>query len=105
MKKTLVMLGMALSLSGCLTTTHRMHIDALRYMKADCANKQAQISFLESQMTTPVDRLTSLYNMSGMMGILTMKADGSYEQNEAIRSREYDSVAKRLIWELRTNCP
>lgn len=103
MKKTLLMVSL-IALGAC-TTTHRMDINDLRWMQADCSNKQAQISFLETQMTTPMDRLASISNMTGVFGILSMKSDGSYEQHKAIANREYDSVAKRLIWELRTNCP
>lgn len=101
--KTLAIIVLAVGLSAC-STTHRMDIYDMRYMQADCANKEAQIRFLETQMTSPMDRVSSLSNFAGILGLLSMKSDGSAGQHRAIVDREYDSIAKRLIWELRTNC-
>jgi len=96
---------MTLFLSGCLTTTHRMNINDLYAMEPDCANKEAQIRFLETQMTTQMDRLSATYNTTGMMSGLISALNGTYTQHKAMANREYDAAAKRLIWRLYSECP
>ena len=105
MKKIALVSVLALTLSGCLTTTHRMDIYDLRYMQPDCANKEAQIRFLKTQMSTPEDRLKAAMNTRGLFSGLMGALNGTYTQQRAIEQREYDAIAKRLIWELRTTCP
>lgn len=76
-------------MSGC--ATQRMDINDLSTYKVDCANKDAQIRFLESQITTPNDRLASMFMFDR-------------QQASAMTNREYDAVAKKLIWDLKTHC-
>ena len=104
MKKIILLSAVVLSLAAC-SSTHRMDIYDLRYMKTDCANKEAQIRFLETQMSTPYDRLAAASKTRGLIGGLMLAMNGTYSQQKALESREYDSIAKRLIWELRTQCP
>ena len=75
--------------SGC--ATQRMDINDLSAYKVDCANKDAQIRFLESQITTPNDRLASMFMFDR-------------QQAASMSNREYDAVAKKLIWDLKTHC-
>lgn len=105
MKKITLVSVLALSLSGCLSTTHRMDIYDLRYMQPDCANKEAQIRFLQTQMSTPEDRMKAALHTRGLLGGLVGAMNGTYTQQRALEQREYDAIAKRLIWELRTSCP
>ena len=72
--------------------TPRMDIMDLNTFQIDCANKDAQIRFLESQLTTPNSRLASLFSPNVV-------------QNKVIHERQYDAVAKKLIWDLKTHCP
>lgn len=102
MKKVFAVLAI-FSLIGC-TTTHRMDVYDLKYMQADCANKEAQIKFLETQMTTPWDRSLSASNTRGIYGTVRTIFEGTYDQHRAVEDRQYDAIAKRLIWELRTTC-
>jgi len=92
------------TLAGC-SSTHRMDIYDLRYMKIDCANKEAQIKFLETQMSTEWDRLSATYHTRGMLSGLMGAINGTYTQQKALADREYDKIAKNLIWDLRTQCP
>lgn len=105
MKKVALVSVLALSLTGCLSTTHRMDIYDLRYMQVDCSNKHAQIRFLQTQMSTPMDRLKAASNTRGLFGGLISAMNGTYSQQRALEQREYDAIAKRLIWEIRTTCP
>ena len=88
MTKMIPILSLAL-MSGC--ATQRMDINDLSEYKMDCANKDAQIKFLESQLTTPNDRIASMFMFDR-------------QQARAMTNREYDAVAKKLIWDLKTKC-
>lgn len=105
MKKLLAVTIMAFGLSGCFTTQHRMDVYDLKYMKVDCANKEAQIRFLETQMSTPWERTLAGNNAYSLLGSLSTMMGGSYEQHKAVADRQYDAIAKRLIWEIRSSCP
>lgn len=105
MKKIALVSLAALMLSGCLTTQHRMDLWDLKYMKPDCNNKAAQIHFLETQLSTPWERALAANNTHSMFGAIRGMMNGSYDHDKAIESRQYDAVAKRLIWEIRTTCP
>ena len=87
-KLTLPLVLLAL-MSGC--ATQRMDINDLSTFQVDCANKDAQIRFLESQLTTPNDRLATMFMLDR-------------QQAKAMTNREYDAVAKKLIWDLKTHC-
>jgi len=104
MKKIIGLVIVGMALSGCMTTTHRMSYNDLKYMQPDCANKESQIRFLETQMTTPWDRALAYSATSSLSGTVLSMMDDTYEQKVHINNREYDAVAKRLIWELRTQC-
>lgn len=99
----IVLVLMMLAVTAC-TTTHRMDIYDLRYMQPDCTNKDAQIKFLETQMTTPTERLKAAHQTRGLFGGLVSAVNGTYSQQRAIDNREYDAVAKRLIWQIRETC-
>ena len=99
--KTASALLLALLVSGC--ATQRMDIKDLSQMQIDCANKDAQIKFLESQMTTPGERLVSTVGMNAFTEFMA-HWNGEQTQARSVRNREYDSVAKNLIWDLRTRC-
>ena len=77
-------------MSGCATM--KMDIQDLNTFQIDCANKDAQIRFLESQLSTPNSRLASAFSFDR-------------SQRAAVNNREYDAVAKTLIWQLKTQCP
>ena len=94
---------MAVLSSGC-AVTQRMAINDLGRMKVDCANKDAQIRFLESQMTTPDERMAAALGMN-VFSELFANAHGEKTQFRSMVDREYDALAKRLIWDLRTHCP
>lgn len=99
--KTVSALLIVLLASGC--ATQRMDIQDLSQMQVDCANKDAQIRFLESQMTTPGERLASTLGMSAVTEFVA-HWNGEQTQARSVRNREYDAIAKNLIWELRTYC-
>jgi len=90
MNKLAIPLLLIALLPGCATM--KMDIQDLNTFQIDCANKDAQIRFLESQLSTPNSRLASMFSLDR-------------SQSLAITNREYDAVAKRLIWELKTHCP
>ncbi len=101
--KFVLIIAMSFLLSAC-ATKRRMDIDDLKFYQIDCNNKEAQLQFLHTQLPTQTDRLLATFKMTGIGGLVSMKMDGSYKETKAIMSREYDAVAKRLIWELRQNC-
>ena len=93
----------ALLSSGC-AVTQRMNINDLNRMTVDCANKDAQIRFLESQMTTPNDRFAAALGMNAVSEAWA-QMNGQKTQARSMLDREYDAIAKKLIWDLRTHCP
>jgi hypothetical protein len=101
MKKSILVLVCASTmLSGCFATTKRMDFQDLNYYKIDCANKAAQIRFLESQLSVPHERAAS----SATTGLVSI-FDGSYQEKVRISNRSYDAVARGLLWDIRTYCP
>lgn len=91
MLKSCTTLLAAAMIAGCATTP-RMDIMDLQTFQIDCANKDAQIRFLESQLTTPNSRLAALFSLN-------------FSQSKAIYDRDYDATAKKLIWDLKSHCP
>ena len=91
MSKSFSLLFASMMIAGCATTP-RMDINDLNTFQIDCANKDAQIRFLESQLTTPNSRLMAFLSLNP-------------EQARAMNDREYDAVAKKLIWDLKSHCP
>lgn len=94
---------LAVLASGC-AVTQRMAINDLNRMQVDCANKDAQIKFLESQLTTPDERMAAALGMN-LFSELAANAKGEKSQFRSMVDREYDAIAKKLIWDLRTYCP
>ena len=94
---------LALLSSGC-AVTQRMNINDLNRMTVDCANKDAQIRFLETQMTTSNDRFAAALGMNAVSETWA-QMNGQKSQARSMLDREYDTVAKKLIWDLRTHCP
>lgn len=98
MKKSILALVCAAIVSSGCATTKRMDFQDLNYYKIDCANKEAQIRFLESQLDTPSDRVASGFN--GLFNVL----NGTYAEKERIKNRSYNAVARQLLWDIRTYC-
>lgn len=93
------------SLSGCsMTTTHRMDINDLNNFQIDCANKDAQIRFLESQMTREKEWAIASMEMHSLLGMINAANDGTLKQKQAMVDRKYDAIARVKIWDLRTYC-
>jgi hypothetical protein len=103
MKTTIFALSILALTSGC-AVTQRMDINDLSRMKIDCANKDAQIRFLESQMTTSDERVSAALGMN-TASELWAHMNGKKTQSRSMLDREYDAAAKMLIWDLRTYCP
>ncbi len=101
----LILVFLAVSLvSGCLTTTERMNVADLQYYRTDCGQKASQIAFLESQMSTSDERAIAYFNTATLFGSLREMFAGTYDQKRSLMTREYDAIARTLIWELRTQC-
>lgn len=80
------------SVANSISSTQRMpYEDIIRY-RIDCQNKEAQIFFLESQLTNANDRIAAAMNQSTV-------------SREQILDRSYNAAVLRLIWEIRTYCP
>ncbi len=99
MKKVVVVLTLAALVTGC-ATTKRMDYRDLSAYKIDCANKAAQIQFLETQLTTPNERVAA-FATRGIFSIF----DGTYHEKNRIMDRSYDAIARGLLWDIRTYCP
>jgi hypothetical protein len=99
MKAVALVVTLATLVSGC-ATTKRMDFQDLNYYKIDCANKEAQIRFLETQLSTPNERVVAKFT-GGLLSVL----DGTYHEKERIVNRSYDAVARGLLWDIRTYCP
>jgi hypothetical protein len=82
----------------------RMAIEDLRTMKIDCANKEAQIRFLESQIPTSNQRMAAAFEINGLTEFLSALKGQKSEQAKLL-GREYEASAKLLIWQLETHCP
>ncbi len=75
----------------------------MQYMEPDCANKNAQLKFLQNQLAhlggggvteVPMNFLRSIAG-----GVNEQKIDG-----RAISELRYEGRLKELIWELRSSC-
>ena len=95
MKPVILAAVCAAMLSGC-ATTQRMDFQDLNNYKVDCANKEAQIRFLESQLTTRDDQWKALFSL----GNLT-----NDPQIRHVKDRSYNAVARTILWDIRTYCP
>lgn len=100
--KAISLLAVALLVSGC--ATQRMGLKDLSSMQPDCANKEAQIKFLESQMTTQGDRMMARLGMNSITELIAYYR-GEKSQERSMVDREYDATARLLIWQLRSQCP
>ena len=100
--RAIVLLPM-LILAGC-ASSQRMSIDDLNYYQIDCNKRAEQQEFLRSQLTSPQDRLSSVFNISSIMGQITTRIDGTHSQHEATLRREYDAIARVKLMDLNTQC-
>jgi hypothetical protein len=100
--RAIVLLPM-LILAGC-ASSQRMSIGDLDYYQIDCNKRTEQQAFVRSQLTTPNDRLSSLFNTIGIVGQITTRIDGTYSQHEATLRREYDAIARVKLMDLNTHC-
>lgn len=73
-------------------------------LKIDCANRDAQIRFLESHMTSDTERMVAALETHSLWGALQAAWNGTLDQKTAIVNRKYDNAAREKIWELRTYC-
>ena len=106
MRRALSVVAIAATvLSGCMTTTHRMDIDDLNNFQIDCSNKDAQIRFLESQLTREREWGIASMEMHSLLGQINAANDGTLKQKRAIVDRRYDAIVRVKIWDLRTYCP
>lgn len=92
-----------ISLNGCAVYRQRMDLEDLRNFQIDCANKDAQIRFLESQKTTSNERVFAVITTSGAMEFAS-HLKGETTENRKIRTREYDAAVDIKLWDLRTHC-
>jgi hypothetical protein len=92
-----------LILAGC-ASSQRMSIDDLNYYQIDCNKREEQQVFLRSQLSSPNDRLSSVFNTSSVLGQINTRLDGTYSQHEAIQRREYDAIARVKLMDLNTQC-
>lgn len=92
-----------LILAGC-ASSQRMSIDDLNYYQIDCTKRAEQQAFLSSQLTSPDDRLSSLFNTAGIIGQITTRIDGTHSQHEATLRREYDAIVRVKLMDLNTQC-
>lgn len=106
MRTLFVGLLATVSLSGCvsLSTTHRMDLNDLRRFTVDCSNKEAQIRFLETQIVTPRESALVAMEMTSLLGVINAANQGVLTQKRDMNDRLYNSVARRLIWEIRDQC-
>ena len=93
----------SLVLVGC-ASSQRMDIADLDYYQIDCSKYEEQQAFLRSQMTSPVDKLNSVFNTSSIWGQLGTRMEGTYGQHEATNSRRYDAVARVKLRTLNERC-
>lgn len=97
-------LALSLLLLASCADPHRMGADDLRYYKINCAQKNEQLAFLETQLVSNDERTLTAMSISGWGGAIMSSLDGSYENKRAISNREHEAIIKRLMWELRTTC-
>ena len=91
MIKIYTLLCFALVVTGC-ATKQRIDIDSLKTMQIDCKHKDEQILFLESQKTTPDERMAASFTAAFST------------ESRAIVNREYDAIANNLLHQLRSSC-
>jgi hypothetical protein len=91
------------NITSC-ATRQRMDYEDLIRLQLDCKNKDAQIRFLKTQLTTTGERMIAAFNSTSLLSILGQQINGTYEDNQRIYKRQYDAAAKGLIWEARTFC-
>lgn len=103
MKGLLPGLALAISMTGCVST-YRMDIDTFERLQPDCANKEAQIQFIESQMARESETTFAVIEMHTLLGMISAANDGTFKQKQALAERRYNSAARRMIWEIRTKC-
>lgn len=99
----------AFLLGGCTAThdfVHQDHVDLrdLDSMAVDCEHPRAQMNFVRSQMTTPMQRYTNSFWVRNPVGVVASFFTGRYPYHRAVHDRQYDAVAKKLAWEIRHYC-
>jgi len=99
----LLALLIAVFVGGC-ASTQRMGIDDLNRFQIDCNNKDAQIRFLQSQLTTSDERVMAVFRIN-LLTELSYVLNGTQSENTRIASGQYDSIARTLIWKLESYCP
>lgn len=93
--------------TGCSSNmylTKRMDIQDLDRFQIDCANKEAQLRFLESQKTSRTDRMIAGFN-GNWYDELEAKAAGKKTERSAVASGDYDSTIRAIQWRIKTHCP
>ena len=102
MKLVLSLLALT-TLVGC-ASSQRMDIADLDRYHIDCSKYEEQHAFLRSQLTSPSDKLASMFNTASILGQIGTRMDGTYDQHEATRSRRYDAVVKVHLRNLNEKC-
>jgi hypothetical protein len=99
-----VMLGIAvLSLTAC-TTPIRMSADDLSVYKTNCAQRQQQWNFLESQKSTEQDRIKNVFQMTSVFGQLSNWWNGTYRDSQDMLDQRHEAMIKAKQRELRQKC-
>ena len=100
----ILLIGAVLVMSGC-STTQNMSMNDLDYFKPDCTRRDEQMRWLASQMPTQNEYMINRMTTTSLEGVLWTKADGTYEQKQAIASGRYPMVIQAHMDYLRRHCP
>jgi hypothetical protein len=103
MKKFILAVVCTSVLAGCATRP-RMDYDDLNHFKIDCANKDAQLRFLQTQLSTPNERVAAMFNASSVTRFVSAEDEQIYQNNKHIKNRSTDAIVRSIIWDLRTYC-
>jgi hypothetical protein len=89
---------------GACTTQAGMSRHDIDNMKANCANQQEQIAFLQRQYPDKNEELTNGMILTSSLGLVSSVADGTYTERREMFDGAYSNAVRLKIRQIREQC-
>ena len=97
-------LPVILVMLGACTTQAGMSRHDIDNMKANCANQQEQIAFLQRQYPDKNEELTNGMILTSSLGLVSSVADGTYTERREMFDGAYSNAVRLKIQQIREQC-
>jgi hypothetical protein len=101
--KSSLLVVLSVFVCGCAMQQPRMNLQDLQSYKIDCANKYAQIEFLQSQLPSQDEKMIAVLTDSGLAEFWAA-IHGETTEARKFEQYQYEAAIKDKIWNLKTHC-